>query len=124
MYKRKPFEQCKIYFHGFSQTEQEEFDKYTVKLGGEVALEAIKASHILCHADAAQLRVELDERVFPVTERDEPELDRNYCLQNAHIHKIPIKDRLVLEFNSNRSSSRGALLPSRKLGSRRSDKPE
>ena len=73
MYKRKPFEQCKIYFHGFSQTEQEEFDKYTVKLGGEVALEASKASHILCHADAAQLRVELDERVFPVTERDEPE---------------------------------------------------
>ena len=73
MYKRKPFEQCKIYFHGFSQTEQEEFDKYTVKLGGEVALEAAKASHILCHADASQLRVELDERVFPVTERDEPE---------------------------------------------------
>ena len=72
MYKRKAFEECKIYFHCFSQKDEEELEKYTVKLGGERAQEALKATHILCAVDSPPLTAKLDERVFPVTARDEP----------------------------------------------------
>jgi uncharacterized protein YfbU (UPF0304 family) len=51
-YKRKTFEETRIYYFGYSAEQEKEFARYIYKGGGQIATNELDATHIMIHQDA------------------------------------------------------------------------